>query len=289
MAVNDIRRQLVFEDGGRPYNNRDFESIKNSLDDALQIYNQFLVPNNDKNTWLISGFGTSGSRVGTEGLVWLNGAMRIVDSNTQVNFTTNPSGVYIGIVDEETQESRLYKDGNVKPVFNLYQAKWMTQSERAAAGLVDDEVMYFKNEAAIDTSFFSVSAYTRSLIVLNETETDTVNMTGNIELVGKNGLIIQRVSEGVIEFNQGAVSSYQHPTFKPTWDSVDVVTSGAEVVASIKATEDGDAEGHTVMFTAKKRTLDPTDLSFTTNDKAIRSDSTGNMEASKVSITDDGA
>jgi len=87
VADSDIRRELVFNDGGRPYNNKDFESIQNSVNDANQIFNQYLIPSTGKNQWLVTGFvSDANGRVGKSGIVWLNNHMRYVEASTMQFF-----------------------------------------------------------------------------------------------------------------------------------------------------------------------------------------------------------
>ena len=85
----ETNRELAFEDGGRPYNNLDFESLQNSIESALKIYKQFTVADTGLSSWVVDGFEpnvSTNSMAGQKGFVWIKDHIRFVPSRSQASF-----------------------------------------------------------------------------------------------------------------------------------------------------------------------------------------------------------
>jgi len=235
-VADNIRRELVFNTGGRPYNNRDFETIQTAFNDIKLIFDGFVNKNSEadpsvfnKSSWIISGFkGTNNEYFpGISGVVWLNGEFRYVD---QRSFPAGFNGTTYYIVPEDDTESRLYKDGNVKTAFNLYSAKWVVGSEFTNPHLY----MAFSSVTDMKNAKFESSTFVNSIRVLS-TDGGSVyhNMTNELTFAGENGFSIYKDANNVIRFKQ-----FSSSTTLPDANAVVITTSTKTLTtSSISTTE----------------------------------------------------
>ncbi|MFV2015836.1 MAG: hypothetical protein ACC656_10430, partial [Candidatus Heimdallarchaeota archaeon] len=120
MANNHISRDLFFDSGGRPYNNKDFIELQNRIQNNQKIYEQFFLTNTDsESSYVIEGCDSAGAT----GLVYLRGEVRYVPEDSTIA-GSNPSIAYVETLTDEN-ENRIYADENEKRAFVLYKAQWV--------------------------------------------------------------------------------------------------------------------------------------------------------------------
>lgn len=285
---DNIRRDLVFNVGGRPYNNRDFESIQKNLNDTAEIFNNF-YDSNGNNNWLIAGFErVSNLRKGTAGLAWLNGHMYYIPSRSLAELNAS---VYIAAINN-TKEQRQYSSGSNKDAFNVYAGQWLTEDEKIELKLNDSKTIEFKSEDDIDKAFLNKSGFVSKLEVLNSDCTEElVKLAGDIQIQGGLGIDVYSTNDGVIEIKQntesvanilGNLSNYYHPKAKTNLSDISVNTSGATIIETILIDIDTRNEGHIDDVKISTRELSATDLSVGAANKIVISNEDGKLQASSL-------
>jgi len=121
-------RELLFNEGGRPYNNKDFIEIQKKIQYLETIYNNFTVDGEEayilENKNIESEFtGDSNNleNIGDSGFVWLAGKVRYVQSNQAV---VGLSQAFIKRTN--SFETRIYGDESERNAFIVYGAIWDT-------------------------------------------------------------------------------------------------------------------------------------------------------------------
>lgn len=132
---------LYFDSGGRPYNGQDFSAMQNLVIDSTQIYGAFT------GDYIINGC----TPVGTAGSVWLSGKIRDISANPSI--TTFPAW----IVAQDSQISRIYKDGSSKIAFNVYSAIWSSVAPNVGVAAIQFNSQSDLNNIRL-TRFLSVDA-----------------------------------------------------------------------------------------------------------------------------------
>lgn len=134
MAIDKHSRELFFDIGGRPYNNKDFEVLQQRILNVEQIYNSFTLGANinvtEYESYIVNGCDSKGA----EGYVYIGGKARYVAADSNVAAANYP--IYIKIDQEfdgasnpiDTVENRLYADEAEKIAFTVYTAKWSTNN-----------------------------------------------------------------------------------------------------------------------------------------------------------------
>jgi hypothetical protein len=134
-------RSLIFNSGGRPYNNKDFQAIQEFVDNYNELFEN----------WQIDGqsafFLTTPAAIGGEGYIYLNGKVRYIPASPGFSDGGNP--FYITIDDQD--ETRIYADGNEKVAFTLHNAAWANSN----AGFVAGEYITFTGVAAFNSGKFN--------------------------------------------------------------------------------------------------------------------------------------
>jgi len=238
-VADNIRRELVFNTGGRPYNNRDFETIQTALNDIKSLFEGFVNKNSNadssvfnKSAWVIKWYPSGGTPLypGESALVWLDGEFRFIED------TYYPGG-YVSpyyIIPDDATESRLYKDGDVKPVFNLYSAKWITDAEFNQLNPTPTEYMKFTCNDDMTNALFSNSTFINSIRVLS-TDNGTIyhNLTNEVTFEGEAGFSVYKSANNVIKFKQ-----FSTDTTLPNANAVVITTSSKTLTtSSITSTE----------------------------------------------------
>lgn len=290
---DDTRRDLIFNSGGRPANNRDFESLQKSIQDALQIYNQFYNISADSNNWLVNGFDiVEETRVGQPGVAWLNGNMYYVEYRNplKLNMDAN-TPVYIAAL-PDIQENRQYADGVSKPAFNIFNGAWLNAAEVAELELSSIEYLVFNDEDDVIKAFLKNSAYVSNLEVLDASGSEYyTNVAGQIHIDGVNGIEVYKKKYGGVEISLDSktlgdmidsVGVYQHPNSKTQLQDKIITTSGSNIISNITIDVDTRNEGHIDDLKIETRKLSATDLSIGTSNKLIKSDSAGKLTASDL-------
>lgn len=289
--ADNTRRTLHFEDGGRPYNNTDFNAIQNSINDAQTFLNSIINKNGvlknnttlyNKSVWILDGFkNNSGDyTLGESGLIWLDGKIRYVEYR---DFSNINEDAYIEAINSE--ESRLYKDGNVKKVFNVYSAKWLLLSE------LDTNNVHakFSSTSDIANSVLDESAYLKSIIARqSSTSTSVIPLTGNITFEGRNGFKVYRDDNNVkkLVLEQADPEEFVHPPIQNYWQPFTVTVSAGKIISSISVTPDDRCapncgQGHIESFS-----VSTDNFKLSNSNRAVTTGSDGSLTTSAVTATE---
>lgn len=290
---DDVRRDLIFNDGGRPVNNRDLETFQKSIQDALQIYNQFYNTNAESTNWLVAGFDiVNDTRVGQAGLAWLNGNMHFIDYRPpeELNMGSGTT-TYVAAL-PTTQENRQYADGASKAAFNVFNGRWLNETEVAALELNSDEYLAFNSDDDINNAFLKNSAYVSSLEMHDAKGSENfTTVSGKVHIEGVNGIEVYKRKYGNVEISLDSdllgdiidnIAVYQHPQSQTQLSDKIINTTGSTIISNITIDVDTRNEGHIDALEVETRELSATDLSIGRSDKLIMSDSAGKLTASDL-------
>lgn len=133
-------RSLVFNSGGRPYNNKDFQAIQEFVDNYNELFENYQIDGQSV------FFLTTPAAIGDEGYIYLNGKVRYIPDAPGFSDGGNP--FYITIADED--ETRIYADGNEKVAFTLHNAAWANDN----TGFASDEYITFTGTADFNNGKF---------------------------------------------------------------------------------------------------------------------------------------
>lgn len=168
--ADNFSRKLLFEDGGRPYNNKDFEELQKRVTNINKIFDQFTAGSLTENKFVLEGCDVQGQA----GYVYLNGEVRYVPFLDSV--ANGPVQTYFVNVDTNGEiENRIYSDENEKPAFQVFKAMWS-----ATPAATVDEYIQFQTVADYTNNKFDENAYVSSL----------EGLKGAIDLIGGNGITI---------------------------------------------------------------------------------------------------
>ena len=120
-------RLLIFESGGRPYNNKDFEALQDMTDNFNNLFQNYKA-DGGKNAFIL----TESLNIGEEGYVFLGGRVRrIIEAP---GFA--PTSTFY-IIAKDTVEQRIYENGTTADAFQLFTAEWTSNSSDVPFGQDD--------------------------------------------------------------------------------------------------------------------------------------------------------
>ncbi len=155
--MNEFRStDLAFNSGGRPYNNKDFRVLQQTMIDVSSILQGFANINGGQ--FVVSGCDT----IGSAGFVWMGTYNIDPDLNTRRLRYVDTSALALSypnvfIVEDNSTASRTYKDGVTKTTFNVYKAKWASAVGASASNIQFTNASDFSN-FRLSTTLGSIGA-----------------------------------------------------------------------------------------------------------------------------------